>query len=237
MNGETNSFEEIERTDPLAKSVLQQITEAIVSGRLRPGDKLVEAHLARQLGVSRGPVREAIRRLEQMGLAEKIPYRGAFVPRLTQRDIEELHSMRELLEGFAARLLAERCDPQAVSKLQAILDEMRQVAIFGEQRRIITLDIGFHGALIELSEHKLLGEVWAIVSGRLRRFLVLKRQRLYSTLEEAVELHEPIVEAIAAGDAERAEAEAQHHVCEAAQLLENWETLAPGASEGEEVTV
>jgi DNA-binding GntR family transcriptional regulator len=237
MNEETDGFEKIDRTDFLAESVLQQITDAIVTGRLRPGDKLVEARYARQLGVSRGPVREAIRRLEQMGLVEKTPYRGAFVSQLTQRDIEELHNMRELLEGLAARLLVERRDPQAVARLQAILNEMHQAAISGEQGRVIALDTDFHGALIELSGHKLLREVWAIVSGRLRRFLILKRQRLYRTLEEAVQLHEPIVGAIAAGDADRAEAEARHHVFEAAQLLESWEISATGASEAEEATV
>jgi DNA-binding GntR family transcriptional regulator len=212
MNEEANGFEKIERTDPLAERVLQQITDAIVTGRLRPGDKIVETRLGEQLGVSRGPVREAIRHLEQMGLVEKVPYRGTFVSRLTQRDIEELHKMRELLEGLAARLLAERGDPQAVAKLQAILDEMRQAAISGEPSRMIALDADFHDTLIELSEHKLLREVWRIVSGRLRRFLVLRRHRLYSTLEEAVQLHESVVWAIAAGDAEQAEAKTRHHV-------------------------
>ena len=212
MDEETKGFEEIERTDLLAKSVLQQITDAIVSGRLHPGDKLVEARLARQLGVSRGPVREAIRRLEQMGLVEKIPYRGAFVSRLTQSDIEELHNMRELLEGLAARLLAERRDPKAIARLQAILDDMRQAATSGDPSKIIALDADFHDVLIELSGHKLLREVWMIVSGRLRRFLVLRRHRLYGTLEEAVQLHESIVRAIAAGDAEQAEAKTRRHV-------------------------
>jgi DNA-binding GntR family transcriptional regulator len=212
MNEEANGFEKIERTDPLAERVLQQITDAIVTGRLRPGDKIVETRLGEQLGVSRGPVREAIRHLEQMGLVEKVPYRGTFVSRLTQRDIEELHKMRELLEGLAARLLAERGDPQAVAKLQAILDEMRQAAISGEPSRMIALDADFHDTLIELSEHKLLREVWRIVSGRLRRFLVLRRHRLYSTLEEAVQLHESVVWAIAAGDAEQAEAKTRRHV-------------------------
>jgi DNA-binding GntR family transcriptional regulator len=212
MNAESNRFEEIERTDPFAEKVLQQITDAIVTGRMRPGDKLVESRLGEQLGVSRGPIREAIRHLEQMGLVEKIPYRGAFVSELTQRDVEELHNMRELLEGLAARLLAERRDPKAIAKLQAILDDMCQAAVSGEPSRVIALDADFHDTLIELSEHKLLREVWTIVRGRLRRFLVLRRHRLYSTLEEAVQLHESVVRAIAAGEAEQAEAKTRRHV-------------------------
>jgi DNA-binding GntR family transcriptional regulator len=225
MSEETNAFEEIKRTNPLAEQVLQQITDAVVTGRLRPGDKMVEKRLGEQLGVSRGPVREAIRHLEQMGLVEKVPYRGTFVSRLTQSDIEELHKMRELLEGLAVRLLAERRDPQAVAKLQAILNEMRQAAIADEPSRIIALDADFHDTLIELSEHKLLREVWMIVSGRLRRFLVLRRHRLYNTLEEAMQLHESVVGAIAAGDAQQAETKLRRHIYDVLEASEAGEGM------------
>ena len=130
--------------------------------------------------------------------------------------------MRELIEDWA-RDWCYRRDPQAIARLQAILEEMRQCAAAGDQKRMITVDADFHDALVKLSDHKLLGEIWAIVNVRLRRFLLLKRQRLYRTLEEAAPLHAPIVEAIVAGDPDRAETEARHHVVEAgrgaAQLL------------------
>lgn len=215
-------FVSIERADPLVDSVLQRMTQAIITGRLKPGDKLVETRLGDMLGVSRGPVREAFRRLEQMGLVDKIPYRGAFVSTLTQRDIDELHSLRGPLEGMAARLLAEGRDPQALARLEDLLQGMRRAAGRGDQGAIIALDADFHDALITLSDHKLLGEVWAPVSVRLRRFLLLKRQRLYRTLADAALLHEPIVAAIAQGDAEQAEAEARRHIAAAGQYTGDW---------------
>jgi DNA-binding GntR family transcriptional regulator len=104
------------------------MTTAIVTGTLASGDKLVETRLGEQLGVSRGPIREAFRRLEQMGLVEKIPYRGTFVTTLTDNDINELNTVRMPLEGIAARILAERNDTQAVERLRAILNTMRAVA-------------------------------------------------------------------------------------------------------------
>lgn len=214
-----NTLKYIERGDPLVEVVLQEITEAIVSGRLQPDDKLVETKLGEQLGVSRGPVREAFRRLEQMGLVEKIPYRGTFVSKLSEHDIKELHSVRGPLEGLAARILAERGDPQDIAKLEEILAEMRRVAASGDASRMIILDVNFHDTLIELSEHKLLREIWAPVSVRLHRFLLLKRQRLYRTLMEASRLHEPIVQAIAAGEVEQAEAAARGHVNAAREHL------------------
>src|SRR5689334_6479515 len=115
-------FEQIARSDPLVEVVRQQITQAIITGVLKPGDKLVEARLGEQLGVSRVPLREAFRRLEQIGLVEKIPNRGTFVSTLNEQDVKELHTVRELHEGLAARLLAERTDPAAVARLEALLD-------------------------------------------------------------------------------------------------------------------
>ena len=214
-----NVFEQIVRSDPLVEVVIQQITQAIVTGRLRPGDKLVEVQMGKQLGVSRAPLREAFQRLEQIGLVEKIPNRGTFVSTLTERDVKELHSVRELLEGLAARLLAERCDPQTIASLESLLEAMRQAAAEDNQSEMIMLDADFHDALIALSDHNLLRELWVIMGLRLRRFLLLKRQRLYVTLADAAPIHDPIVRAIAAGDPARAEAEARKHVLNAAQNL------------------
>ncbi len=209
----------IERDDPLVERVLVQVTSAIVTGVLGPGDKLVETRLGEQLGVSRGPVREAIRRLEQMGLVEKIPYRGAFVTTLNDGDIEELNTIRKPLEGVAARLLAARHDSVAIAHLRAIVEEMHEVAAVGDAGQLVMLDMDFHDALVRDSGHRLLNEVWPLVSIRLRRFLFLKRQRLYHRLEEAAALHIPIIEAIAAGDPERAELAAERHVVEGGSTL------------------
>lgn len=212
-----NIFVQIERADSLVEVVLQKISDAIVSGHLLPGDRLVEAQLGEQLGVSRGPVREAIRRLEQMGLVEKVPYRGTFVSRLSDRDIEELHRVRATLEGLAARLLAEHRDPNAIAALNGIIAEMRQAAPRGEQGRMTTLDSDFHDALVRLTGNKLLNEVWEVVSVRLRRYLILKRHRYYRELSQVPSMHEPIVRAIESGDPDAAAEAAQRHVIEASR--------------------
>lgn len=230
-----NTLVQVERADLLVESVLQTIIDAIVTNRLRPGEKLVETKLGDQLGVSRGPVREAFRRLEQMGLVEKIPYRGAFVSALTRQDVEELHNVREPLEGLAARLLAERRDPQVIATLESILTEMSQSEIANDRGRMIALDVDFHNALIESTEHKLLYEIWQIVSVRLRRFLYLKRERLYRNPAEAVQIHEPIMRAIAAGEAEQAELEARRHVLQARQDINFEDSLALESPEMETI--
>lgn len=217
----------IERNDPLVERVLAQITDAIVTGVLGPGDKLVESRLGEQLGVSRGPVREAIRRLEQMGLIDKIPYRGAFVTTMTSTDIQELNTVRMPLEGVAARLIAQRREPADIAFLTTVLNQMMEAAREGDAGKLVGLDMDFHDALVERSGHKLLNELWPLVSIRLRRFLFLKRQRLYRSLDEAAALHVPIIEAITAGDGERAEAAARQHAMEGGGVLALDPSAAP----------
>lgn len=208
------TLQHIERGD-LVDVVVEQLIRAIVEGRVKPGDQLVETEVGEQLGVSRGPVREAIRRLEQMGVVEKIPYRGAFVNVLTSHDVEELHDLREPLEGLAARLVAEKKGAEAAAILDRIIKDMRAANPADDPSIMVALDAGFHDTLIELSDHKLLQELWVTISVRLHSFLLLKQERMYGSPSEAAAIHEPIITAIADGDADRAEREARRHVAQA----------------------
>lgn len=201
-------------------SVLQSITEAIIEGKIRPGDPLIESQIAEQMGVSRGPVREALAQLEHMGLVEKIPYKGAFVSRLSEEGIRELYTLRSLLEGLAARLITESKDAEAAARLEAILEQMQKVAEEGDLTALVDLDLQFHDNLCSLSGHKLLVQVWTThFQMRLKRFLLLKEERLYADLMEAVVLHRRIVEAIRGGDPQAAERTAAQHVIEAGEWM------------------
>ena len=203
---------EIDRGESLVEIVLQRMTDAIVAGEIGPDEKLVEARLAQQLGVSRGPVREAVRRLEQMGLVEKVPYLGTFVTGMSREDIEELYEVRAPLEALAARILAERENPQDVSRLREIIHDMQKAIEQDRPSQLFFHDAAFHDTLIELTENKLLAEIWKLVSIQMRRIILMKRERPYHSLHDVVAVHQPIVDAIASKDPERAAAEARRHV-------------------------
>lgn len=214
---------QIDRADPLVEVVLARISEAIVNGDLRPGDKLVETQLGEQLGVSRGPIREAIRRLEQIRVVEKIPYRGTFVSRLTQTDVDELHSVRGVLEALAVKLIMEQNNPTTFHELRRIINMMRAAAQADAKGRMIALDADFHNTLIAHSNHKLLQELWETIRIRLRSFLLLKTKRLYDSLTEAADIHDVIVTAIESGDVKRAIDEIQYHINEACKhSIQDW---------------
>lgn len=197
--------------------VLQKITDAIATGQIESDNKLVEARLAEQLGVSRGPVREAFRRLEQMGLVEKIPYRGTFVTELNPQDIRDLYLVRAVLEGLAARTLAERRNAKDAERLQECLSQMQQAIKEERPSELFLRDAAFHDALIALTENRLLAEAWQPVSVHMKRIILLKRERPYRTLDEVVNVHRPLIEAIVAGDPDRAEEETRRHVAVSAQ--------------------
>lgn len=216
---------EIDRGDSLVESVLQRITDAIITGEIAPDDKLVEARLADQLGVSRGPVREAFRRLEQMGIVEKVPYRGTFVSALSRQDIEDLYQVRTSLEALAARIVAERNDAEDVKKLKEKVRQMEQAIESGHSTQLFREDAAFHDTLIALSQNGLLSEIWRPVSIQMQRVILIKRERPYDSLMEVVEVHRPIVEAIASGDADRAEAAAKKHVSVSAEHF--WDSYQP----------
>jgi DNA-binding GntR family transcriptional regulator len=208
---------------PLRERVLDTLREAIVTGELKPGQTLVENELAAQLGVSRAPLREAFQTLSREGLIETLPYRGTVVRRLTKQDIEELYSLRSVLEQFAVRRLIASEMEDDVEALRRIYEEMLAAAQAGDLKSVNLLDRQFHNTLIERSRHNLLRETWGIVTLRVRQVMALRNRR-NSDLTQIARNHIPIIDAIAAKDVETAMAVVETHVFSARDLIvEMWE--------------
>lgn len=187
------------RGEPLSAVVLRSLREAIVDGRLMPGTAINEVQISRQLGVSRAPLREALRSLEKEGLIASVPYRGAIVTPLTQRGIEEIQAFRRLLEVFAAEQALPRAGDAELASLDAIVAEMEQCAAAGDLACMSAADVRFHTRIIELSGNALLLDVWHGYVSRIRRALAL-RNRANSDLPSIVAMHRQIVAAFRARD-------------------------------------
>src|SRR5688572_29071854 len=170
----TMTFNEV-RPELLSGVVLRTIREAIVEGRLAPGEPIREAELAKQLGTSRAPLREALRQLEREGLVTHAPYRGTTVTPLTATGIRELQAFRRLLETFAAEQILARGDAD-VASLQALVDQMERCAAAGDFDGMNEADVRFHTRIVELSENSLLIEVWKSYVQRIRRALALRNR-------------------------------------------------------------
>src|SRR5215831_7791897 len=193
------------------------IREAILDGRLPPGQRLKEEELARELGISRTPVREALLVLQAEGLVDAAPNRGAVVRAHDAADLDDLYQLRALLEGYAARRAAGRISLEEIATLWTSCD--RFDAIDGDDvRELVKENLLFHNAILDAA-----GSVRA--AGMVRKVielpLVYKSYIWYSPDQKRISAHyhRQISKALEAGDAERAELVMKEHVYEARDLL------------------
>lgn len=194
-------------------TVIEAITDGVKDGRYAPGQRLVEADLTAELGVSRGPLREALGRLAAEGVLDLEPYRGAVVRRLTREDVEDLFSVREVLEGEAARLAAEHVgDDDYRARLQAAMRTADALREAGDVATYIDENSRFHELIVEMSGSRLLTRL--IPSLHVHAFRLLFRQLLMNqaAMEQSIDEHRAVADAVLAGDAKAAERAMRRHV-------------------------
>ena len=129
---------------PLRDVVFNTLREAILKGELKPGERLMELQLAAKLGVSRTPIREAIRMLEQEGLAVTIPRKGAEVARMTEKDMEDVLQIRDALDELAASIACEQISEEELAELRHTMHEFEESTKTGDVKRIAEADVRFH---------------------------------------------------------------------------------------------
>lgn len=196
---------------PLREVVQQRIQRLIIDGTLEPGQRIVETTLAERLGVSRGPVREALQLLGRDGWVDHIPRRGTYVHVPSDREIDDFFEMRTLVEGFAAAKAARRHDPtlDAAATLEATLERARVAVERADGPKIAEINATFHGSVTVLAGNEVLQHVTRSLGGRSRWFF----SPLVNVIaERAYREHCAIMDAIRAGDPEAARTAAELHV-------------------------
>lgn len=202
----------------LRESVAKSIREAIQSGALKPGERLVEADIAEQMGISRAPVREALRQLEGEGLVETAPRRATAVARFSRDDILEIYSLRAVLEGLASRLTTERASGEDCRRLRDAVQRMREAAARGDLPALVENDLAFHRMVCEMSQHRRLLASWLGLCHQARVCLMWIEQ-IYGDLMETAEGHLPLLDAIERGDGVGAEALFREHLVRSGKAL------------------
>jgi DNA-binding GntR family transcriptional regulator len=203
-----------EDTATLSENVFRRIQSAIVKGEIAPGSKISEPELARTYGISRGPLREAIHRLEGQRLVVRIPHVGARVVSLSHAEMIELYEIRESLEGMACRLAAERMSQVEIDELRAVLDTHERDAAFqaGVGYYQQEGDFDFHYRIIQGSGNRTLSQM---LCGELYQLVRMYRIRFSTTPNrprQAFAEHHRILDAIADRDGELAELLMRRHI-------------------------
>ena len=207
----------------LRQEVLTALRTAILANEITAGSRLLEADVAEQMGVSRAPVREAIRHLEQEGLVEIFPHRGAVVVGLPETEIDAIYELRAVIEGRATAASVGVVGEPELARLEALVDEMRAAIKTQEVDAIAEFDLRFHGLIVEWSGLTLLRHIWSSLDGlvRVRSYQALDRPGSTAKyfLKNAASSHTILVDAIRAGDPEAAAALARQHVLEVPTML------------------
>jgi DNA-binding GntR family transcriptional regulator len=206
----------------LADAVADHLRQAIHCGDYTPGQRLVERTLSAHLGVSHIPVREALTKLEDEGLVVRRPRRGARVAELSRASIEEISSMRVLLEGFVVRRVSERWTARVERDLMRLADRMVAAARRGDIAKVQELDQRFHERLWQQADHSILIEVATHMRGRINTFLRATTQTLSpdELIAHAV-THRTLTEVIADGDPDAAVEAMRVHIQAAADRIED----------------
>jgi len=198
----------------VARTVLREqikdiLLERILRGELEPGERLVETRLARELGTSQAPVREALRDLQLLRLVESEPFRGARVRAVDDEQLLPVFPVRMALEELGAREAARRANGD-VRRLEREVSAMRDAAARADWRTQISHDLAFHRTVIEMADNEPLLQSWLTLG--IEVSTAFATYWTYWDQTDLAEFHVPIVDAIRAGDATRAAAEARKHV-------------------------
>ena len=200
----------------LRDEVRERLMEDILSGKLQPGERIVETRVAKELGLSQTPVREALRDLELLGFVVTSAFRGATVRRVSPEDWAEIYPIRAALEGVAARAAAARISDDDVRHLRGLIETMRSASQRGDKHATIAADIEFHAHIVELSENRVLKQLWQ--SLRLATTTFLTVSVTHRPLQELAERHTVVLEALVSRDGAVAEAAMRSHISDLADL-------------------
>lgn len=191
--------------------VFQSIRDDILKGKYSEKEELREATLGKELGVSRTPVREALRQLELEGLVEIVPNKGAYVTGISQKDVHDIYMIRSMLEGLCVRWAAEHITPEQLEALEEVILLAEYHVEKGHSAQMTELDGKFHQILYDACESRILEHVLS----DFHKYVQLTRRKSVRTEDRArksIEEHREMLEAIRAKDVERAERLANVHI-------------------------
>ena len=210
----------------LSEQVKEELLDGIMSGRFKPGDRLVESQIARGMGISQSPVREALRDLVAMRFVEGEPHKGARVRKMDDREVVEVYPVRASLEELAGQLAVERAQAH-IGDLERAVDKMGRAFRDKDARTMAHWDVQFHRTILEAADNRILLETWNSLMIEARTYLTLSNLMARRPDVDLTPWHYPIVDAIRSGDPMRCGAEMRKHVEDIGVVMR--EAVAHGA--------
>jgi len=209
---------------PFKRQVLREeiktyITGLILGGEYAPGQRLIETQIARELGVSQAPIREAIRDLERAGVLVTEAYKGTFVRKLSSEDLKNVYIVRAELEGLAIRTAVPLISDREIRELELIIEKMIDATADANINEQISLDVSFHSVLVEASQNSILKQIWENIC--IPQWTYFGTYRFRDNNSPLEIRHRPILEAVRSRNAEKAVELMRRHFLELSEKLGN----------------
>lgn len=196
------------KREKFSNQACKYIREKILSGEFKSGERLIETKVAKELGISQSPVREALRELEVMGLVEIKPYCGCFVLPADEKKLQQAYALRTLVECFAAREGIAQIGDSALQIMEDTIAKMKEAAENGDVAGLSLNDVRFHSVIVESAQNTMLGKIWRLVGApQWTRFTI----GTYKDIHFFPESHRSILELAKARDPEGVAHELEHH--------------------------
>ena len=209
---------DIQNHKPLREMVYEELKIQILKGSIIPGTRMMEVELAEEMGVSRTPIREAIRKLEKEGLVTIEPRRGAYASMISTEDMVEILEVRQDLEGLAAYFAANRMSDEQMKELKEVSNSYNEAVKRGKMEDMIKYDTRFHHIIVESCRNKILVQMIEQLQELVLRFRYIYYDN-FRRAENMPEEHEAIVAAISEGNADKARAAADIHIDRLKELV------------------
>ncbi len=209
---------DIQNHKPLREMVYEELKMQILKGSIIPGTRMMEVELAEEMGVSRTPIREAIRKLEKEGLVTIEPRRGAYASMISTEDMVEILEVRQDLEGLAAYFAANRMTEEKMEELREVSNSYNEAVKSGKMEDMIKYDTRFHHIIVESCRNKILVQMIEQLQELVLRFRYIYYDN-FRRAENMPEEHEAIVAAISEGNADKARAAADIHIDRLKELV------------------
>lgn len=214
-------IEERDKPSSYAESVRRTLREQILSGQLRPGDRLVELDIASRLGVSQGPVREALARLTEEGIIIALPHRGSFVSEITVEEARDIYQTRLVVEREAIRLALPTMDASRFRILDQDIESMLEAAAADRLRDYVARDMTFHSRMFEWSGSRTLLAFWGHIETRTRAFASIASPHVFNDHVGVARSHHVLLGALKSGDDAAIDLELDCHLRAIWERLDN----------------
>ena len=200
----------------LSDLVSKHVRDSIISGEIKSGDRLVETAIAKELGVSQAPVREAFRELSVMGLVKIVPYSGSYVLPITKKKLLHIYSLRTMIESIAAEQSVGNISDEAISRMEKYQEEMNETARIGDAGSFIEYDALFHSEIVKAADNVMLEKMWNLIGATHWSSLTVA---VHPDLKMSAESHKEILRLVKKRDSAALTKELKRHFDRAASFI------------------